>query len=36
MDYDGFLISCGARVTGFSGVLQHINGRKESVGRARE
>jgi hypothetical protein len=29
-DSGGFPIFCGARVTGFSGVLQHINERKES------
>jgi hypothetical protein len=29
-DSGGFLIFCGARVTGFSSVLQHINERKES------
>jgi hypothetical protein len=29
-DNGGFLIFCGAGVTGFSSVLQHINERKES------
>jgi hypothetical protein len=35
-DNVGFLIFCGARVTGFSSVLQHINERKESFIRGMQ
>ncbi len=33
-DSGGFLIFCGARVTGFSSVLQHINERKNHSSEA--